>query len=43
MQPLDQRQGFEIERADLIETLVALDGFDRLHNALHGDALYVVL
>ena len=38
MQPLDQRQGIEIERPDVVELRLTLGGLDRLDNGLHHDA-----
>ena len=35
MQPLNERQGIEIERPDMIELRLAIGGLDRFHNGLH--------
>jgi hypothetical protein len=35
VEPLDQRQGVEIERPDMIELRLTIGGFNRLHNGLH--------
>ncbi len=44
MQPLDQRQGFEIERTDVVEARFAIGRLDRLGNGFHHDAfLYIVV
>ena len=31
MQPLDERQGIEIERPDMVELRLSLGGLDRFH------------
>ena len=38
MQTLHQRQGLEIERADVFEPAFPIGRFDRLGNGLHDDA-----
>ena len=38
MKPLNQRQGIEIERPDVIELRLTFGGLDRFGNGLHDDA-----
>ena len=38
MQPLNERQGIEIERPDMVELRLSIGGFDRFDNGLHHDA-----
>src|SRR5262249_37332637 len=38
MQPLDERQGIEIERPDMVEARLPFGGLDPLFNGLHRDA-----
>jgi hypothetical protein len=38
MQTLNERQGIEIERSDVVELRLTLGGLDRFDNGLHRDA-----
>ena len=38
MQPLHERQGFEIKRTDVLEPRFAIGRLDRLCNGFHHDA-----
>src|SRR5262249_30367533 len=43
MQPLDQRQGFEVKWTDMVEARFALGRLHRLGNGFHHDALFLTL
>ena len=36
VQPLDERQRFQVERADVLETLIAFGRLRRLQDCFHG-------